>query len=199
MTRRSTRTRTRVVSTVTLAFLCVAAAACSSDSGSAKSRDARSTTSSSTTTGSRPDTGSTGATKPTGIASNVLAPVGIGQRAPLAENVFVTVTSVDPVKLEAHGPGETAGAGVVATVQVRNETGQPFDLNKIAINAHYGDGTPASPNTAPPAKRLDGLLAPGREATGKYAFRVPSGGDGSVVIDVQQSASPNVVIVDVRA
>lgn len=190
--------RTRSTVAVVCACVCVAAlASCSSDGGSSGTAKHRSSSSTSSTSAAGSSTSTS--TSRTGIASNRLPAVGLGVASPLAPKVLVTVSKVEPTTLTAHGPGQIAGSGVLATVTVRNDSDRPFDLNGIAINAHYGDGTPATANEAPPARRLDGMLAPGAEATGVYAFRLPQSGDGSVVIDVQQNASPNVVIVDVRA
>jgi len=190
--------RTRSTVAVACACVCVAVlGGCSSDGGSrgAGKKPHPPSTSSST---AAPNGSSTSTPTPshTGIASNRLPAVGLGVASPLAPKVLVTVSKLEPTTLSAHGPGQTAGSGVLATVTVRNDSGRPFDLNGIAINAHYADGTPATPNEAPPARRLDGVLASGAQATGVYAFRLPPSGDGSVVLDVQQNASPNVVIVD---
>jgi len=182
---------------IACAFLCVAvvvASACSDDGGTKKAKHKSETTTTTTTTtvaGGQTSTTTGGS----GVASNRLPAVGVGTAAPLAQNLFVTVKKVEPVTLEAHGVGETAGPGALVTVEVRNATSAPLDLATMAVNAHYGT-TPATPNGAPPAQPFSGSLAPGATATGKYAFRVPAGQAGSIVVDIQSSAAPNVVIVD---
>jgi hypothetical protein len=186
--------RTRIA----CAFLCVAvlvASACSDngDAKKAKHKSEKTTTTTSTTTGAGGETSTT--TRGSGPGSNRLPAVGVGTAAPLAENLFVTVTKVEPVTLEAHGIGETSGPGVMVTIDMRNATSAAINLDGMAVNAHYGT-TPATPNGAPPAKAFSGSLAPGATATAKYAFRVPSDQTGSVVIDIQSSGAPNVVIVD---
>jgi hypothetical protein len=183
---------------IACAFLCVAvivASACSDDGDSkkAKRKTEKSTTTTTTTVAGTGD--GTTTTGGSGPGSNRLPAVAVGTAAPLAENLFVTVTKVEPVTLEAHGTGETSGPGVLVTIDIRNATSAPLDLATMAVNAHYGD-TPATPNGAPPAKPFSGSLAPGATATAKYAFRVPSNQAGAVVVDIQSSSGPNVVIVD---
>ena len=70
-----------------------------------------------------------------------------------------------------------------------------LDLAGLAVNAHYGDGTPAVPASVQ-QDALTGTVAPGERKTGKYAFSVPEGQNSSVVVDLQHSGLPNVVIVD---
>ncbi|MGZ4690887.1 MAG: hypothetical protein ACXVJW_16850 [Acidimicrobiia bacterium] len=178
------------------AGLCLAVlvgSACSDDGGSKKAKHKSTTTSTTSTT---VGTGTATTTPPTGPGSNRLPAVGVGTAAPLGNNLVVTVTKIEPVTLQAHGIGETAGPGVVVTVVLKNDTGAPIDTNGMAVNAHYGSATPATPNDGAPAEPFHGTLASGQSATGKYAFRVPKGQEGSVVVDLQHSGAPNVVIVD---
>jgi hypothetical protein len=174
----------------------VSAAGCSDDSGGATSSKSTTTSSTAGTTVTSTTTVGSSASR-TGIASNTLAPVGIGEQADLGGGFFVTVTKVDPVQLKADRPGETAGPGVSVTLAFRNGSTRPVDLNGLAFNAHYGDGTPAVPTGAPVGERLSGPLAPGKAATGTYGFRVPSDKVNTIRIDIQHSGEPNVVIVDV--
>lgn len=181
---------------IACAFLCVAvlvASACSDDGDAKKAKHKSETTTTTTTTVAGGETSTT--TGSTGPGSNRLPAVGVGTAAPLAENLFVTVTKVEPVTLVAHGIGETSGPGVMVTIDMRNATSAAINLDGMAVNAHYGT-TPATPNGAPPAQAFSGSLAPGATATGKYAFRVPSDQTGSVVVDIQSSGAPNVVIVN---
>jgi hypothetical protein len=133
---------------------------------------------------------------PTGpVSTNRLPPVGVGQPAPLDRHIFVTVTKIEARKLGARGPGEVAGPGVVATIEVHNATTKPFDLDGLVVNAYYGQRTPASPNYVPNAP-LSGFVAPGQRKTGAYTFRIADGAADTVVIEIAHSSTPNVVIVD---
>ncbi len=146
------------------------------------------TTTEGTVTGTEPP--------PTGpISTNTLPPVGVGRAAPLGRHIFVTVTKIDSRNLGARGPGEVAGPGIVATVDVRNDTTEPLDLDGLVVNAYYGNRTPASPSYVPNAA-LSGLLAPGQHKTGRYTFRIANDTADTVVIEIEHSSTPNVVIVD---
>jgi hypothetical protein len=176
---------------------------CSGDDDAADSTSSTSTSSTTTaaddataTTSATDATGTTGTTgASTGIASNTLPPVGVGTPSELGGNFIVTVTAIEPTTFSTEGPGQTAGPGVLVKIEVRNDTGAPIDLAGIAVNAHYGENVPASPS-GPPDTTLSGIVAPGARATGEYGFRVPDGQQGSVVVDIQHSAAPNVVVVD---
>jgi hypothetical protein len=144
------------------------------------------------TTGTTP--GST--TSPTGVSSRRLPPVGVGTEAPLTpRQIFVTVTKIKAQMLGARGPGETAGPGVVVTLEVRNASDAPFGLNGLAVNAHYGNGIPAVPNRVP-GEPLVGTLAPGQHKSGLYEFHIARGEERTVVLDIEHASAPNVVIVD---
>jgi hypothetical protein len=174
-------------------------ASCSGDDDDAVGTASSTSTSSTTTAGSdatasaTDTTGTTGAS--TDIASNTLPPVGVGKPSELAGNFIVTVTSIEPTTFSTEGPGQTAGPGVLVKIEVRNDTNAPIDLAGFAVNAHYGEAVPASPS-GPPGTTLTGTVAPGSRATGQYGFRVPEDQQGSVVVDIQHSAAPNVAIVD---
>jgi hypothetical protein len=180
---------------VFVAALAVAVPACSDDDGTSTTRTPTTSARATTTTDRSGTTTSTRATTTTGISSITLPPVGIGEPAELGENVLVTVTRIEPTTLTAEGPGEIAGPGVIATVEVRNDTDEPFDLGGLAINAHYGDDTPASPSLLP-GRSLSGTVAPGQRVSGDFGFRVPEDERDSLVLDIQHSGTPNVVIVE---
>jgi len=180
------------------ACLCVAAlalAGCSDDGdAAAKKQDAT------TTTSAKPSTSTSGSgSTPTQPRYTTLPAVAVGQASPLGANLFATVTKVEAMKLEARGPGDVAGPGVLVSLEIRNDTGKPINLNLLAVNASYGDGVPASPVLGAPGPRLSGRLAAGDAKTGRYEFGVPGGAKGQIVIDVQSSAFPNIVVVNAEA
>jgi hypothetical protein len=174
-------------------------AACSGDDSDGAGRSTSSRVATSTTVaGDDATTSSTGATTTiapgAGPGSNVLPAVAVGEPAELAANLSVTVTSIEATNLTAEGPGQIAGPGVIVTVEVRNDTDAPVDLAGIAVNAHYGGDVPAPPNVIP-GDPLRGRVAPGARATGQYGFRVPEDQASTIVIDVQHSGAPNLVVV----
>jgi len=130
----------------------------------------------------------------TGIASRTLRPIGVGQSAELAHHFSASVTKIEAAMLDAQAPGETSGPGAFVTVLVRNDTDAAVDLDGLAVNVHYGDGIPATA-VRELGSSLKGPLAPGRSTSARYAFRVPKDQLASIVVDIEHSAAPNVVIV----
>lgn len=192
----------RRVAGVLLCLAVLVASSCSGDDDDKSSDNSSGTATTSTTatsttaptTDSSTDT-TAGTPGATGITSNTLPAVGVGTEADLGGNAFVTVTKIEPTNLTANGPGEVSGPGVFVTVNLRNATDKPLDLAGLVVNAHYGDGTPAVP-AALQRDALAGTVAPGESKSGMYAFSVPADQNASVVVDVQHSSFPNVVIVD---
>jgi hypothetical protein len=180
------------------ASLCVAAlvaAGCSDDgAGASKNHDGTTTTTAGGTT-----TTTAAGTSPISQPGYVTLPaVGVGQPSPLAPNLTATVTKVESMKLKAQGPGDIAGPGVLVTVEIRNDTTQAVNLDLIAVNAHYGNDIPASPNRGAPGPTLEGQVEPGQSKSGSYGFRVPDSVTGLITIDIQHSGSPNIVIVQAQ-
>jgi len=182
-----------------LCTVALVAAGCSGGSNGAKSAStdkpgavstAKTTMSTNVKTGNGAPT-----TMKAGIASRILRPVGVGQPAELAHNLFASVTHVEVATLTAQAPGETSGPGAFVTVSVRNDTDAAVDLDGLAVNVHYGDGIPATA-VRELGSSLKGPLAPGRSTSARYAFRVPKDQLASIVVDIEHSAAPNVVIVD---
>jgi hypothetical protein len=145
------------------------------------------------TPGPPPPPGTTG--EPVaGVAT--LPPVPVGEPAPFGDVALVArVVRIDPVQLEANGPGEVAGPGVSVTVELANDGPEPIDLSGVAVNGYYGDGVPAAASSADPAAPATGGLPPGGTGSGVYAFLVPEDGTGSFVVEVNYSGSANVVLV----
>ncbi len=183
-----------------LCTVALGASGCSGGSKGSNGANAAGTNSGATATSTTSKNGSTGNGTPTtmhtGVASRTLRPVGVGQPAELAHSLFASVTQVTPTTLTAQAPGETTGPGVFVTIKIRNDTDAVVDLDTLAVNAHYGNRVPTTPIRLP-AGALHGSLRPGASKTARYAFRVPKDQARSVRVDIQHSAAPNVVIVDV--
>jgi hypothetical protein len=180
----------------------VIAAGCSDDGDSNASKKTTTTSGAdgSTTTVDTAGTGTTTTTNPDDqYGPNPQPAVGVGVASPLGSDVYATVTKIEPVQLKANGPGDTSGPGVLVSLEVRNGTDRSLDLGGLVINAHYGANVPASAvRTAPNNDPLSGQLAARTSKTGRYAFRIPNGQTGVIVMDVHQVGQPNTVIVDTR-
>jgi hypothetical protein len=120
--------------------------------------------------------------------------VRIGTAAALVGKVVVTIGMVRAARLTAQGPGESAGPGLVVPVTVRNGSGRRFDLSGLVVNAAYGDGTPAPPSDAAPAKPLPTSVGRGGTVTGLYAFRAGSGAATTLRVEVSSDRAQRVLV-----
>ena len=129
------------------------------------------------------------------VAATTLAPVAVGQTAPLQGKVTVGVVAVTDVKIAASGPGEVAGSGVAVRIRIRNGTPAPIDLGALTVNVYLASSAPAPPSDAKPAHPLAGRLAPGESAQGTYVFQTPKADGQSLQVEISSGQFPNVVIV----
>lgn len=144
------------------------------------------------TPGAPPPPGATGAPV-AGITR--LPPVTVGQPADLGSGLLASVQKIDSLQISASGPGELDGPGVSVTVQVENKTPQPVDLGGVVVNASYGNGRAAAGSLAAPFRAFTGQLDTGKSAQAVYVFQVPEHDAASVVVDINYSKAPNIVIV----
>lgn len=173
-----------------LLLVAVAAAGCTADPGDAGPDGAPEPIV--VTAGPPPPPGATG--EPVaGITT--LPPVAVGEPAPFGQGLVARVVTVEPVQVEARGPGEIAGSGVAVTLELINESDADIDLDGIAVNSFYGDGIPATDNSAPPSAPVSGSLPPGESRQGVYLFQIPGDETDSVTVEINHSGSPNVVLV----
>ena len=128
------------------------------------------------------------------VAVATAPPARIGTAAPLVGKLLVTVGSVRAARISASGPGEIAGPGLVVPVTVRNATGKLFDLSGLVVNALYGDGTPAVPSDAAPARPLPDSVAAGSTATGLYVFRAGTGATTTLSVEVSSDNARRVLV-----
>lgn len=144
------------------------------------------------TPGPPPPPGATGAPV-VGVTS--LAPVPVGEPAQFGGGLVAKVLKIDPVQVEARGPGEIAGPGAAVTVELKNESNDPIDLNGIAVNAYQDDRVPVGSSNSTPAAAVTGSLAAGDTKQGVYVFQVPPETAGSLLVEINFSGSENVVLV----
>jgi hypothetical protein len=130
------------------------------------------------------------------VAVSLAPPVKAGVPAPLTPTVKVTTGRIRTITVGANGPGEVAGPAVAIPLSVRNGSSQAFNLNGLAVNVTYHDGTPANQTTAGPVKLLTGSLKPGAQKTGTYVFTVPKKYAADVRIQVSSDQSPTIVQFD---
>lgn len=203
MTHRHRKTALSVAAAATAALVLIAGCSSGDDDakgseGTAKESGSGGSTTSAppvSTSEAGPTTSGAPATAPetAPVAVNIKDPVSKGTPADLGGGVTVILVAADKLDVKARVPGETAGPAVAATLEVRNDTKEPFDLATLAVTASYGDGSPAISNGSEPADDLDGVVAPGKTAKGVYVFRAPKKQSDSVLVEVQSGALPNVL------
>ena len=161
-----------------------------SGSGSGSSSGTR-TTSSATV---RPFTPPPAVTSSPSVGVHTLPAVQVGKTAELSGGVSVRVVRIREVKVSASGVGQIAGPGVAVLVEIRNATKSALNLSSVVVNASYGSGTPAVPNTSAPADPVTGSLAPGRSAQGTYVFALPKSGAATLRVEIASGQARNVVV-----
>lgn len=131
---------------------------------------------------------------PGSIGSRDLPTADVGATVAIDRGIEFQVAGLRDVRIEADGPGEVAGPGVVARIVVANDSGSGVDLDGVAVNLEFGDD-PGIPSFGPQTKPFEGILAPGRTARAEYAFLRPEGSRGDTVVRIEYNNSENVVVV----
>ena len=183
----------RVVAAVSVAAALVAGCSDDDDPNVASSTTTTTASGPGVTDGGNPGEGPTD--DPT-VDVQPLPAVSVGEPSDFGDGLIATVTRVENADLEATGPGEIAGPGVIVHLEIRNDTSGPVDLGLLAVNASYG-GTPAVPRLFVSVDPLAGPLGPGERRSGTYAFQVPADQRSSVVIDVHHAEELRFVLVEV--
>lgn len=114
-----------------------------------------------------------------------LPPVSPDSPAPTSDGIGVRITKMEAVVGEANLPGEVSGPAVRYTIEIENNTDQPFDLTYTTVNAYIGaDLAPALNIIKPGGSPFAGVVEPGASATGVYVFRVAPDARGDVIVTV---------------
>lgn len=132
---------------------------------------------------------------PTGPTSDVnqppptVAPVPLNSPASQSNGIVAALPKIESIQGTGVGPGNVSGPAVRVTVQIQNGTGAPVALGGVGVNLYYGaDNTPAPPLDDPSARPFDGMLDPGKAATGVYVFSLPEDQRGKVTVEVGYQA-----------
>ncbi|QXG74974.1 hypothetical protein KUM42_14120 [Modestobacter sp. L9-4] len=106
--------------------------------------------------------------------------------------ITARLTAVEAVQGNAGagaGVGEVDGPALAVSVELRNDTGADLSLAGVAVELSYGaDLVPAPPLDDVTAAPLQGTLADGDTAVGRYVFRVPAGARDDVTVLVEHEA-----------
>lgn len=131
-------------------------------------------------------------TVPAAVATTK-APVPLTGTATFGGNVTAALTKVVTADLEAHGPGEFAGPGVVLTISVVNGSAKAVDLSSVGVTVVGTNKVAALPVQSGSGLPFSGQLAPGRTATASYAFSLHSLPSNPVTVSIDYSAAAPVV------
>lgn len=97
----------------------------------------------------------------------------IADEADFESGVSASILEVEAVDVEGRFPGERSGPGVVIAVQVENGSGDTISLDFTTVDLVGSDGASAIPVVMDDSVRLEGDLAPGASALGRYHFYLP--------------------------
>lgn len=137
------------------------------------------------------------ATAPTAdvVGQNTLAPVPMDAVATFSEGLQVRTVDRRATELTASAPGETGGPGVVLTLSFHNGTPDPVDLDGLRVSAFDATGAPVGEVDGEAAEPPSGLLAPGADAQGSFAFSLPTAGESALRLEITSTGSADVVVV----
>jgi len=162
-------------------------------SGTPSGAPPSSTIESSAAGGSGTDPGAVAATA-AAIGENTLPPVPADEPATFGEGLEVRAVDQRTTELTAMVPGEISGPGVVVTLAFHNGTGAPVDLDGVRVNAYDALGAPATEIELPDADPPSGLLAPGADAEGTFAFSMAGQDVGAMRLEITSTGSSDVVV-----
>lgn len=106
---------------------------------------------------------------------DVLDEVGLDDEAAFEDGVQARLVSVERSEVSARGPGESAGSGVLVTVEIENPTTEPIDLDAVVVDFYDDAESPAVVNYGD--ERSDvfaGSLEPGQSARATYVAHLAS-------------------------
>ncbi|WP_299956301.1 hypothetical protein [uncultured Modestobacter sp.] len=130
----------------------------------------------------------------TGIPA-MLAPVALDEAAVTTDGLTVTLPAIEAIDAVGTGPGNVSGPALAVTVRVANGTAEPISLDGVQVTVAYSEEeTAASPVNDPAAAPVQGVLAPGASAQGRYVFSVPVGGRGLVTVIVGHAAGAPLLV-----
>lgn len=92
------------------------------------------------------------------------------QPATLDSGATIELTGLTTLDVKAQTPGEVSGAAVVVTVEARNGSDEPMDVDSAVVFLTADDGEIGVPTTAGPNRPFSGLVAPGESVTASYVF-----------------------------
>ena len=121
-------------------------------------------------------------------------PVGLDGSPTVVDGVTVRVKSLTAVDGEAVLPGEVAGPGVRAELEMVNSTGAAVDLSTVVVNLAYGSGRTPANTFSTGTSSFPASVEAGATATGTYVFEVPADERGDLRLTVDYAVDVPVVV-----
>lgn len=132
---------------------------------------------------------------PTDGAGVELEPVAPEAVVHAPHGAVISLARIEAVHGQAKVGGEISGPAIRVSVAIRNEGGEPMDLEYVVVNAYSGqDRTPAAPIMQPGGDPFTGSLAPGEAAEGVYLFSLDESAREDVTITVDHGAGEPIVV-----
>ena len=120
-------------------------------------------------------------------------PVAIDEPAETESGVTARITAVKSVETKANLPGEIGGPGVAITIELRNGSSAPIDLNNVVVDLVLPGDVSATPITEG-SEPFTGVTAAGATQAATYVFTVDASERGDVTIRLSYSADQPVVV-----
>ena len=112
----------------------------------------------------------------------------IDEPADFGTGIIATIDEIAAVDVEGRIPGERSGPGVMVSVRVENQSSAPITLDFTTVDLIGLDGASAIPVEMEESIRLEGELAPGASAVGRYHYFIPVEQRASATITISYAA-----------
>lgn len=118
----------------------------------------------------------------------------LGDAVAFDTGIVVDVSSVEPVEVEAATPGEISGPAVIVTVTARNDSARPQEVDSAVVTLIADDGEVGVGTTAGDPSPLQGVIAPGDTASGRYVFMLDPASGRELTVSVNYAAGEPVAV-----
>jgi hypothetical protein len=136
-------------------------------------------------------------------------PVSLRAVAHFGTGVTARILSIKAIEYQAVGPGQVSGPGLRLVIQVSNGTAKPIGLDNAVVAVADARGTPGvAMNITPTGSGggaghpgpgnfsypMQGVLAPGHQASGTYVFTIPAGHRDPITVNFSYAGGGPVVL-----
>lgn len=124
---------------------------------------------------------------------DVLDPVELDEEARFEDGVRARIATIERDEVRAKGPGESAGEGVLVTVEIENTTREDISLDAVVVDIYDDDGVPAVVSYGDSrTTEFAGDVAPGRTARATYVARLAGATQSLTLIVSYEPGAPAV-------